>query len=112
MLFGSAARGDTRPAEDLDIGVLARSPLDAVAITNHFMRLLHVSEVDVTDLSRADPVLAMLVARDGIPLFEETPGEMTRFYSLAARRFADTRKFRDAQHQTLRDFIARTGAPG
>src|SRR5437899_12000944 len=35
-----------------------------------------------------------LAARDGIPRYEEEPGTLARFASLAARRFADTRKFR------------------
>jgi predicted nucleotidyltransferase len=108
VLFGSAARGDVRAPEDLDIGVLTRTPLDSIAATNRFMQLLHVSEIDIADLRRADPVLLALVARDGVPLFEEQPGEMMRFRSLAIRRFADTKKFRDAERDALRDAIARS----
>jgi len=107
VLFGSAARGDARAPEDLDIGVLSRAPVDSIAVTNRFMQLLHVSEIDVADLRRADPVLLMMVARDGLPLFEEQPGEMMRFRSLAIRRFADTKKFRDAERDALRAAIAR-----
>lgn len=111
VLFGSAARRDARAPEDLDIGVLARTPLDSVAVTNRFMQLLHVSEIDIADLRRADPLLLMLVAREGVPLFEAQPSEMMQFRSLAIRRFADTKKFRDSERDALRDAIARAGAP-
>jgi predicted nucleotidyltransferase len=95
-LFGSAARGEPT-AHDLDIGVLADEPVDTVALTNAFIRRLSFQDVDVTDLRRADPVLLALAARDGVPLYERAPGEFARFVSLAARRFADTDKFRRAQ---------------
>jgi predicted nucleotidyltransferase len=107
VLFGSAARGAV--AEDLDIGILGDALLDTVDATNRFIRALGVQAVDVADLRRADPLLLMLAARDGIPLHERERGEFARFASLAARRYADTRKFRDAERHELRDFIARSG---
>jgi predicted nucleotidyltransferase len=106
ILFGSAAGGHA--PEDLDIGVLGDALLDAVDVTNRFTRALGLQAVDVADLRRADPLLLMLAARDGIPLYERSPGEFARFASLAARRYADTRKFRDAERSGLRDFIARS----
>jgi predicted nucleotidyltransferase len=106
ILFGSAAGGHA--PEDLDIGVLGDALLDAVDVTNRFIRALGLQAVDVADLRRADPLLLMLAARDGIPLYERSPGEFARFASLAARRYADTRKFRDAERSGLRDFIARS----
>jgi predicted nucleotidyltransferase len=106
ILFGSAAGGHA--PEDLDIGVLGDALLDAVDVTNRFIRALGLQAVDVADLRRADPLLLMLAARDGMPLYERSPGEFARFASLAARRYADTRKFRDAERSGLRDFIARS----
>lgn len=106
VLFGSAARGEAR-AEDLDIGILARGRLDTVDATNRLTRALGLQEVDVADLGRADPLLAALVARDGLALYEAEAGEFTRFASLAARRFADTRKFRETERAELREFVAR-----
>jgi predicted nucleotidyltransferase len=107
ILFGSAARGAS--PEDLDLGVLGDSVVDTVDATNRFIRALGLQAVDLADLRRADPLLLMLAARDGIPLYERSPGEFARFASLAARRYADTRKFRDAERLELRDFIARSG---
>jgi len=107
VLFGSAARQHPSPA-DLDIGILTDQPLDAVAATNHLIRALGVQAIDVTDLRRADPLVLALTARDGIPVYEAGPGAFATFASLAARRFADTRKFRDAERGELDAFIAAT----
>ncbi len=119
VLFGSAARavaGDrggrrARAPEDVDLGVLGDQPghtaLDTAALTNRFIRALGVQDVDVADLGRADPLLLMLVARDGVPLFEAAPGEFGRFVSLAARRYADTRKFRELERRQVRAFARR-----
>lgn len=104
VLFGSTARQEADPG-DLDLGALGPEPLDVVAITNALIRALGTQSVDLTDLRRADPVLLALVARDGKALFEAEPGLFSRFTSVAARRFADTRKFRDAQAQALRSAI-------
>jgi predicted nucleotidyltransferase len=108
VLFGSAARGEARQ-EDLDLGVLGgdREAIDSVDLTNRFTVALGRQDVDVVDLGRADPVLLMLVARDGVPLYEKAPSEFACFYSLAARRFADTRKFRDAERDWIRGAAAR-----
>lgn len=111
VLFGSAARQEQDP-RDLDLGVVGSGPLDVVAITNALTRALGTQSIDVTDLRRADPVLLALAARDGRALFETEPGVFAQFVSVAARRFADTRKFRDAQAQALRAAIGpRSAAP-
>ncbi len=104
VLFGSAARGESRPA-DLDIAILSDGPLDALAATNTLIRTLGVQQVDVADLYRADPLLLALVARDGIPLYEREAGEFGRFASLAARRYADTRKFRAMERREIHDLL-------
>lgn len=106
LLFGSAARDGFLQARDLDLGVLARDPVDLVALTNAFIRTLGVQAVDVTDLRRADPLLLALAARDGVALYEADPSAQARFASLAARRFFDTQKFRDAERDEIRAFIA------
>ena len=108
VMFGSTARFVASP-EDLDLAVLASDPVDAVELTNRFTTLLGFQEVDVVDLRRADPVLLVQVAQEGIPLFESAPGEFASFCSLATRRFADTRKFRDAEREAIRSFVPREG---
>jgi predicted nucleotidyltransferase len=104
VLFGSAARREPRPG-DLDIAILADEPLDTLAATNALIRRLGVQQVDVADLRRADPLLLAFVARDGVPLYEREPGEFDRFASLAARRYADTQKFRAMERREIHDLL-------
>ena len=104
VLFGSAARDRAAPG-DLDVGIRCDGPLDAVGATNRLIQLLGVQAIDVADLRRAEPLLLALAARDGIPLYEAEPGAFAAFASLAARRFADTRKFRDAERGEVREFL-------
>jgi predicted nucleotidyltransferase len=105
VLFGSAARGDPHPG-DWDLAILGEAPLDEVAVANSFIQMLRVQAVDVCDLRRTDPLLMMLVVRDGIPLYERSAGEFARFASLAARRYADTRKFRQVERREIQDILA------
>ncbi len=91
---------------DLDLAALSEGRLDTVELTNRLIRALRVQAVDIADLSHADPLLMMLVARDGVLLYERSSGEFDRFASLAARRYADTKKFRAMEAQEIRDFIA------
>ena len=105
LLVGSAAREDPGIAQDLDIAVLSRRRLDSVDLTNRLIRGLGIQEIDVADLGRADPLFLMLAVRDGRLLYEADKGEFARFASLAARRYADTRKFRDMERREIVDFI-------
>jgi hypothetical protein len=82
--------------------------VDVVALTNRLIALLGVQAVDLVDLRRADALLLALVARDGVALDEGAPGAFARFASLAARRFADTRKFRAAEHEQIAEFVRGT----
>lgn len=106
VLFGSSARGDDAP-QDLDLAVQADRPLDLVAVTNRLTVELGRQDVDLVDLRVADPVVLMRVAEEGIAVYEARPGTFARFQSLAARRFFDTRKFREVEHEEIRDFIRR-----
>lgn len=106
VLFGSTARGEPG-AEDLDIALRGRRPLDLIALTNRLTVALGREDVDLVDLRVADPVMLMRVASEGVPLYEAEPGAFGRFHSLAARRFFDTRKFRDQERDEILDFIQR-----
>ena len=44
---------------DLDLAVLGDKPVDLVKVTNEVIKSLHLNEVDVVDLRRASPLLAM-----------------------------------------------------
>jgi predicted nucleotidyltransferase len=105
VLFGSAATGDRRSAEDLDIGVLAPHIIDALAVTDGLMAALRVDEVDVTDLRRANSLLMAIVARDGLVLYQSAPHVFASFRSLAYRRFADDRRYRDQTREYIQRFV-------
>ena len=98
-------------AEDLDLALLGSGPLDLVDLTNRLTQTIGVQEIDLVDLRRADSLLQMLVARDGIPLYEIEPTGFARFVSLAVRRYADTAKFREMERQELQEFILREDGP-
>lgn len=49
----------------------------------------------------------MFIASEGIPRYEGEPGEFARFVSLAARRYADTRKLGEMERQEILDFVER-----
>ncbi len=108
ILFGSAVNDRAR-AEDLDIGVRARNLVDAVQLTNEFIQQLGTQGVDLVDLRRADPLLLMLAARDGLALYQSEPSRFDEFASLAARRYADTAKFRREESAAIDDFLAKRG---
>ena len=106
LLFGSAARGAPHP-EDLDLGIIAEGVLEPVEAANAFIEALRTQHVDIVDLRRTDPLVAMVAAREGRVLYEAREGEFARFASLAARRYADTAGFRQREHHDLVARIAR-----
>lgn len=112
VLFGSAATGARPVPEDLDIALRATASgatLDLVALTNRFIALLGRQDIDLVDLRRADPVVLAVVARDGVVLYARDAATFTSFTSLAMRRFADTRKFREAAEDAFRYRLRNTG---
>lgn len=112
VLFGSAATGARAVPEDLDIAVRAATGVvDLMALTNRLIERVGTQHIDLVDLRRADPVLLAAVARDGVPLFEQEPATFARFVSLAVRRFADTKKFRDAAREDIRLFVSEARRP-
>ena len=101
VLFGSIAKGSGTKASDLDLGLLPRDAMDEIRVTAEVVRLTHCNDVDVVDLTRADPLTAMEVARGGLALFSEDPSLFTEFRSLAFRRYVDAEKLRKAQRRAL-----------
>jgi predicted nucleotidyltransferase len=109
ILFGSTARGATHRHSDLDVAILADHPLDPIEITTNVMSLVRASDVDVLDLRRASPLLAMEVVRSGTLLYEREPGQYAEFCSLAHRRYVDTAKLRAGRREALSSFVRMKG---
>ena len=71
--------------------------------------VLKTDRLDLVDLRRVGPTLAMEVARSSRLLFESRPGAFREFQSLASRRYCDTAKLRLAQRRAIHVFLARHG---
>lgn len=109
LVFGSTVTGLRGPESDLDLAFLADAPLDLVGVTTDVIRVLHTDRVDVVDLRRASPLLAMEVARHGRLIYEREPGMHVEFISLAVRRYIDTKKLRDAQKAAIHRYLNSKG---
>lgn len=109
VLFGSRVSGRLRRSSDLDLAVLADHPIDSVDLTNSITQLLHFPDVDVVDLARCSPTLAMVVATRGKVLYERALGDFASFCSLSLRRYEDARKMRAAQKEAILNFLRRRG---
>jgi predicted nucleotidyltransferase len=105
LVFGSTVTGKVKKQSDIDLAFLFDKPIDILALTNRVIRLLHFDEVDVIDLQRASPLLRFSVVKNGRLLYERSPGLFNEFFSLAFRRYVDTKKLRDAQAKVIRTFL-------
>lgn len=109
LLFGSVVTGAVHKKSDIDLAFLFDKPADILALTNRVIRLLHTDNVDVVDLRRANPLLKYSAVKSGMLLYEKEPGLFNEFYSLAFRRYVDTKKLRDAQAVSIRQFLKSRG---
>ena len=105
VLFGSAAGGRTTPRSDVDVAVLCDRLADFDALFLALAPVFRTERLDIVDLRRAGPVLSFQVACSGVLIFERTQAGFHEFQSLASRRFADTRKLRDAQRRAIDVFL-------
>ena len=109
LLFGSVASGKTSKQSDIDFAFLYDRPVDILALTNRVIRLLHADRIDVVDLHHASPLLKFSAVRQGRLLYERAPGLFNSFYSLAFRRYIDTKKMRDARRKGIKHFLEEKG---
>ena len=109
VVFGSVARGRSRPDSDLDVAVRCDGPADLDALYLLLGPRLATSLLDLVDLRRTGFLLAFQVARHGQVLYERDPGAFRSFQSLASRRYCDTDKLRRAQRRSIHAFLERQG---
>ena len=108
-LFGSAARGQSRPDSDVDIAVRCDGLADLDALYLLLAPRLATTLLDLVDLRRSGSLLAFQVARQGWLLYERDAGAFRSFQSLASRRYCDTDKLRRAQRRSIHAFLERQG---
>ena len=109
LLFGSAASCKTHKKSDVDLAFLFNTPVDLLSLTNKVIRLMHSDAVDVIDLRRTSPLLKFTALKNGLLIYEKTPGLFNSFYSLAFRMYVDTKKLRDAQTTAIHHFLSSRG---
>jgi len=110
VLFGSRARGNAGPASDLDLAFLgadSRRPPRRLSLWAECTSAFGTEAIDLLDLRGADPLAAYEALRAGRPLYEREPGSFAARAPYAARLFADTRKFREAEDTYLDAFLRR-----
>lgn len=102
-LFGSEARGAATSESDLDLGALfsvrpaPEEVLDAAAeLAARLGR-----EVDLVDLDRGSPILAMQVLRHGRLMVDRNPRHRHAFFSRTVSMYEDLKIIRRPMEQAL-----------
>ena len=105
-LFGSEAGGSAGPLSDVDLAGLFRSRPSALDLLDARSALgaLLDRNVDLVDLDRVSPILAMQVLRHGRLLVDANPRRRHQAVSAAVSRYEDLRIVR---RQTERAMLAR-----
>jgi predicted nucleotidyltransferase len=92
VLFGSRASGRARTESDFDIGVVPVDtdlPLhDELALAGELSAAVD-AEVDLVRLDADDPLLGHEVARQGVCLFEASPGTFAAYRATATSCWLD-----------------------
>ena len=102
-LYGSQAAGTATRESDIDLaGLFRRRPGVAELFEARGelgARLGH--DVDLVDLDRVSPILAMQVLRKGRLVLDRNPGRRARFVAAAPSRYEDVRIMRREVERAL-----------
>ncbi len=106
-LFGSEAAGRARADSDLDLAALFRTrpePLDLLDARHEVAELIG-RDVDLVDLDRASPILAMQVLRHGTLLVDRNYRRRIDFIAHAPGRYEDVIITRREAERALLDRV-------
>jgi predicted nucleotidyltransferase len=106
-LFGSEASGSARTSSDVDLAGLFRrrpSALDLLGAREELGAVL-ARPVDLVDLDRASPIVAMQVFRHGRLLVDANPSRRVRVMASAPVRYEDLRIVRRQAERVLLERI-------
>jgi predicted nucleotidyltransferase len=102
-VYGSEAKGTAGPRSDLDLGALfvrAAAPADLLdAAAELSVRLGR--DVDVVDLDRASPILAMQVLRHGRLVNDANPRRRHDHFARTLSRYEDVKIIRRPMEEAL-----------
>jgi predicted nucleotidyltransferase len=102
-VFGSRARGEERPASDLDVAVLLGPGPDAEVLSRvsaALARRLGI-ETDVVDLAKSTPVLGFEVVTAGRRVFARDAVAADEAEERSLHAYLDTEHMRRVQHHYL-----------
>lgn len=102
-LFGSEARGEVTAESDVDLAALfsIRSRPEDVLDAAAEMATRLGREVDLVDLERASPILAMQVLRHGELVVDHGPRHRHAFFSRTVSMYEDLKIVRRPMEQAL-----------
>ena len=89
LLHGSRARHEAHAHSDWDFAYEADATFDPDALLAALADALHADRIDLVDLDRAGALFRHRAARDGVVLFERTPGRFDRFWLNAVTTWCD-----------------------
>jgi predicted nucleotidyltransferase len=103
-LFGSRARGQARPDSDVDLAALFPAEVSPIELFEAATELAHQwgCDVDLIDLSRASPALAMQALRHGELIADHDPSARHRFEGALPTRYEDLRIVRAPIERRIR----------
>ena len=107
-VFGSEAHGKTRPDSDIDLAALFSSrpePLDVLGARGDLEEILG-REVDLVDLDRASPILAMQVLKHGRLLVDRDPKRRIAFVVRTRSLYEDLKILRRESEKRLLERVA------
>jgi predicted nucleotidyltransferase len=107
-LFGSEARGTARPGSDVDLAVLFHRRPTSPELLSAASELTDLLDrpVEVVDLDRASPILAMQVLRYGRLLVDRKPARRFAFFGRTLSMYEDLKIVRREAEGAL---LARVG---
>lgn len=108
-LYGSCAKGTSRPYSDVDIAILLDKNIyveegpygyraELLAI---LMKVLHANRIDLTILNDAPPFLKFQVIRYGRIIFSISEVKRIDFHVKTIAKYNDVKRLLDTQHQYL-----------
>ena len=121
VLFGSRARGDTHAKSDWDFAALYDREIRHRRIEENAWRWFEVPQllsetfginaemIDIVDLNKCSSLMAHLVARDGILLYEKEPGKIDNFRSIALKSDAEHKAIRKTLQEKVEKNLQRWG---
>ncbi|NJL81510.1 MAG: nucleotidyltransferase domain-containing protein [Richelia sp. SM2_1_7] len=121
VLFGSHARGDNYKNSDWDFAARLDADrqkehsqhntfgwLEVSSILEDILNL-HDTEIDIVELNKASELMAHLVARDGILIYEDEPGQFKRFCEYSLKTEEELKEMRSGMRKKIEHSLQRKG---